>query len=66
MVRAQALRLSALWHEQAEVGRWRDRAVDAAERLSLGEVFGSESFHGMVAGHAGTAATAIRSLLARA
>jgi len=35
-----------LYDEQTEVARRLDRAIDAAQRLPLGEVFGSESFHG--------------------
>lgn len=66
MVRARALRLSPLWDEQEEVGSWLERAIDAAEQLPLDEVFGSESFHEMVARYADQESDAIARLLGAA
>lgn len=63
MVRARGLRLAPLWSEHERVAAWLERATAAAEALPLDEVFGSTSFHEMVARHAAREAAGIDRLL---
>lgn len=63
MYRARALRLAPLWDALDKVTPWLERGEAEVSRLSLTEIFGSESFHEMVAGHADAEAPAIRQLL---
>ncbi len=63
MFRARALGLWPLWDELGNVDPWLQRGETKVSRLPLTEIFGSESFHSMVAGYAGADAQAIRQLL---
>jgi glutathione S-transferase len=63
MVRARALRLSPLWQALDNVAPWLERGEAEVSRLPLTEIFGSGSFHAMVAGYADADEPAIRRLL---
>jgi len=63
MVRARALQLSSLWAERGEVAAWLERGLEHASGLGLSDVWGSPSFHAMVANYANTAAQEIQQLL---
>lgn len=63
MVRARALKLSPLWAERGEVAAWLERGLEHASGLGLSDVWGSPSFHAMVARDANTAAQEIQQLL---
>jgi len=63
MVRARALRLAPLWENLGRVPRWLDRGKQEVARLPLDDVFGSPSFHAMVARYADADEAAIAGLL---
>ena len=63
MFRARALNLAPLWEAEGRVTAWLDRGLEHAARLPLTDIWGSESFHAMVAGHADAAAAEIQQLL---
>lgn len=63
MYRARALRLASLWDALDNVTPWLQRGEAEVSRLPLTEIFGSASFHEMVAGHADAAAADIGQLL---
>ena len=65
MVRARALLLAPLWDQLDGVAAWLDRGIDEVSRLPLTDIFGSSSFHDMVAGCADADEQAIRQLLER-
>jgi len=62
-VRARALGLQPLWDGHGNVDPWLQRGESEVSRLPLTEIFGSGSFHSMVAGYAEADAPAIRHLL---
>jgi glutathione S-transferase len=66
MIRAQALGLTPLWAARPAVGAWLQRAIDHAQALPVGEVFGSDAFHAMVADYAAQEAPGVEALLAAA
>ncbi|MDJ0926868.1 MAG: glutathione S-transferase family protein [Gammaproteobacteria bacterium] len=55
MFRARALHLTPLWDDQPELAAWLERGLAHAEVLPLEDVWGSASFHAMVARHADAA-----------
>ena len=63
MVRAQALKLDALWKDIPDVSTWLDAAIDRAEKLDLSDPWGSTSFAELVHRHARDEAAAISRLL---
>lgn len=63
MVRARALRLSSLWDALDNVAPWPDRGEKQVSRLPLTDIFGSPSFHTMVAGYADADEPALRQLV---
>jgi len=65
MVRARALGLYPLWDGHERVAQWLHRGVDWVSRLPLTDIFGSASFHSMVAGYAAAEEEAIGQLLSR-
>jgi glutathione S-transferase len=63
MVRARALRLSPLWDALDNVAPWLDRGEKEVSRLPLTDIFGSPSFHTMLAGYADADEPAMRQLV---
>ena len=63
MVSARALRLSPLWDALDNVAPWLDRGEKEVSRLPLTDIFGSPSFHAMVAGYADADEPAMRQLV---
>jgi len=61
--RARALRLSPLWSAYDEVASWLERGEAEVSRLPLTDIFGSTSFHAMVAAYADAEEPAMRKLL---
>jgi hypothetical protein len=52
-----------LWDRQDGVAEWLDRGIEKVSRLPLTEIFGSQSFHDMVAGYASKEESAINKLV---
>ena len=63
MFRARALHLAPLWENKPELVAWLDRGLAHAEALPVEDIWGSESFHAMVARHADAADSETQELI---
>lgn len=63
MFRARAINLSRLWQDRPRVDAWLARGIQRVENLSLDEPWGSNTFHDMVAHHAGKARKTIERMI---
>ncbi len=63
MVRIRNIGLACLWEEKSELQNWFKRALARAEQNKLEDVWGSDSFHTMVAAYVKDSKTDIEKLL---
>ena len=63
MVRINNIGLTCLWEDKSELQNWFKRAVERAEQHKLEDVWGSDSFHKMVAAYVRDSETEIQKLL---